>query len=822
MKSSILKAGWIPGLLLTLMFAVFILVPSKPLQKLEFKAYDLAARQSTLAADSNIVIVGVDHASVRDFGRWPFPRSVVARAIDKLTAANAQLVVADFQFENATYSPELSRLADLQVSSMEGREIVQQLRSLNQDQQLINAMQGNGQVLMPLSLRIDKKFSSDNGDLLPESLRQLRVNGLMDDHMHLLSSGMLGYPFDGLTKVVAGLGFDTLEPDRDGVLRGSPVLVRYADAVLPSLALIAAAKLNHLSVRDIHQDQVAAIGLGALSLKVDEEARFYPVFHRGESDVGYRYISFKSLLADDFPLQSLNNKIVLVGLNDGKTEPSYATPVSAAVAPIVFHANVLQSIAEETYVSRPSWFKWLELGLLLLCGAFLMFGFPRLHILWGGVVAAVVAVLLVVATVVLLMFKMIWLQLITIALFVFLGAVLLMVWRLITDMPAGGSAESAEQNKMLALSFQSQGMLDMAFDKLRLCPVNDDILLHLYNLAMDFERKRQLDKAGSVYEYILGHNKDYKDASVRIERLNSLMAGSSSATGSMGSSGIDTLLVAGGTKPTLGRYEIVKELGKGAMGIVYLGRDPKINRYVAIKTMSLTQEFEADDVDEVKSRFFREAKTAGMLSHPNIVTMFDVGEEHDLAYIAMEYLDGSDLAPYTKKGKLFPPQATLKICGKVAEALHVAHAQSVIHRDIKPANIMLLKDKTVKVTDFGIARISAASKTKSGVVLGTPSYMSPEQLSGKHIDGRSDLFSLGVMMYEMLSGVRPFRGDSMATLMFQIANEPHPDVREHCEAATESTAKLIDRMLAKDPEARIPNGAEVIRGIIECLRDMNR
>ncbi|MDQ6979743.1 MAG: serine/threonine-protein kinase [Mariprofundaceae bacterium] len=822
MKSSIFKAGWIPGLLLTIVFSALILVPSKPLQTLEFKAYDLAARQSTLAADSNIVIIGVDHASVRDFGRWPWPRSIIARGIDKLTAANAQLVVADFQFENTTYSPELARLANLQVSSMEGREIVQQLRSLNEDQQLINAMQGNGRVLMPLSLRIHKKFAADSSNVLPQSLQELRVNGLMDDKMDLLSSGMLSYPFDSLTLAVKGLGFDTVQAGRDGVLRGAPLLLRYGDATLPSLPLIAAVRLNNLSVRDIHQDNAGSIGVGALSLKIDQQARFYPVFHSGESDVGYRYISFKTLLEADFPLQSLNHKIVLIGLNDGKTEPSYATPLTAMAAPIVFQANVLQSIIDETYVSRPSWFKWIELGLLLLCGAFLMFIFPRFHILLGGTIAVVLAVFLVVTTVILLMFKMIWLQLVTVSLFVLLGSVLVVLWRLITDIPSGGSAESAEQNKMLGLSFQSQGMLDMAFDKLRSCPANEDILLHLYNLALDFERKRQLDKAGNVYEYILSHNSDYKDARIRIDRLNSLMEGSSSATGSMGASGMDTLLVAGGTKPTLGRYEIVKELGKGAMGIVYLGRDPKINRYVAIKTMSLTQEFEADDVEEVKSRFFREAKTAGMLSHPNIVTMFDVGEEHDLAYIAMEFLDGSDLAPYTKKGKLFPPQATLKICGKVAEALHVAHAQSVIHRDIKPANIMLLKDKTVKVTDFGIARISAASKTKSGVVLGTPSYMSPEQLSGKHIDGRSDLFSLGVMMYEMLSGVRPFRGDSMATLMFQIANEPHPDVREHCEAATESTAKLIDRMLAKDPEARIPNGAEVIRGIIQCLRDMNR
>jgi serine/threonine-protein kinase len=167
-----------------------------------------------------------------------------------------------------------------------------------------------------------------------------------------------------------------------------------------------------------------------------------------------------------------------------------------------------------------------------------------------------------------------------------------------------------------------------------------------------------------------------------------------------------------------------------------------------------------------------------------------------------------------------PQAATLKIVGKVAEALHYASQQHVVHRDIKPANIMLLKDKTVKVTDFGIARVTASSKTKTGVVLGTPSYMSPEQLSGKHVDGRSDIFSLGVMLYEMLVGERPFKGDSMATLLFQIANEPHADIRDIDPNLPEEVSKLIDAMLVKDADKRLQNGAAVIRGVIASLKAM--
>jgi serine/threonine-protein kinase len=268
----------------------------------------------------------------------------------------------------------------------------------------------------------------------------------------------------------------------------------------------------------------------------------------------------------------------------------------------------------------------------------------------------------------------------------------------------------------------------------------------------------------------------------------------------------------------LGRYEIEKELGKGAMGVVYLGRDPKINRVVAIKTMALSQEFEADELVEVKERFFREAETAGRLNHANIVTMFDAGEEHDLAYIAMEFLKGKDLVPYAKAGNLMPLPRVMSIVARVADALSYAHENNVVHRDIKPANIMYEPDSDqVKVTDFGIARITDSSKTKTGMVLGTPSYMSPEQLAGKKIDGRSDLFSLGVMLYQMSCGKLPFEGDSMAQLMFRIANEPHPDIRSINPGLPDCLLAIIDKALTKDPDARYQTGAEFARDIRTCM-----
>jgi serine/threonine-protein kinase len=259
------------------------------------------------------------------------------------------------------------------------------------------------------------------------------------------------------------------------------------------------------------------------------------------------------------------------------------------------------------------------------------------------------------------------------------------------------------------------------------------------------------------------------------------------------------------------------------MGVVYLGRDPKIGRVVAIKTLALSQEFSGDELTDARERFFREAETAGRLQHQNIVTIFDAGEEHDLAYIAMEFLKGRDLVEYCKTGHLLPIPKVLNIVAKVAEALDYAHKQNVVHRDIKPANIMYEPDSdSVKVTDFGIARITDSSKTKTGLVLGTPSFMSPEQLAGKKVDGRSDLYSLGVMLYQMLCGVLPFRGESMSELMFKIANEEAPDPRIVRADLPLALSNIVALALNKRPELRYQDGAQFaadVRGVLVELAD---
>ncbi|MGB6306188.1 MAG: serine/threonine-protein kinase, partial [Steroidobacteraceae bacterium] len=274
---------------------------------------------------------------------------------------------------------------------------------------------------------------------------------------------------------------------------------------------------------------------------------------------------------------------------------------------------------------------------------------------------------------------------------------------------------------------------------------------------------------------------------------------------------------AAGDVQRLGRYQLEREIGRGAMGIVYLGRDTAINRMVAIKAIPLASEFSDAELVEARSRFFREAETAGRLNHPNIVTIYDVGEERGLAYIAMEYLKGRHLSDYAKSDSLMEPRKVLEIIGRTADALGFAHKQQVVHRDIKPANLMYDPGTDVlKITDFGIARLSGAGSTRTGIVLGTPSFMSPEQLEGRTVTGHSDLFSLGVSLFQLLTGQLPFTADSMTGLMQQIAEAPHPPLRAIRPDLPSCVEGVIDRALAKNPDARYDSGAQMAAALEDC------
>src|SRR5580658_1766872 len=263
-----------------------------------------------------------------------------------------------------------------------------------------------------------------------------------------------------------------------------------------------------------------------------------------------------------------------------------------------------------------------------------------------------------------------------------------------------------------------------------------------------------------------------------------------------------------------GRYEISGELGRGAMGVVYKAIDPVIGRTVAVKTIKLSEEGTGLSRPELLTRFQTEARAAGLLTHPNIVVVFDAGEEDGLYYITMELVEGKSLQAHLDGGQAFALPRVLRIMEQTCSALQFAHERNVVHRDIKPANIMLTADDTVKVTDFGTAKIlQFGTMQQTAHVMGTPSYMSPEQVKGRAVDGRSDIFSLGVLLYEMVTGEKPFPGQNITTVIYKIVNEEPVPPRQIDPTIHPGISAVVMKALAKEPETRYQSCREMLEDL---------
>lgn len=848
-KAAIWKTDWFLGVVISLLF--LFSAQSDLIQSLERKAYDVGVGATDRTPSPRIAIIAIDQQSIDNIGRWPWPRDVHARMIDKLAQAQSKVVGTTIFFAEPQIDPGLAYInkllaIDAQVRSAaavpptEGEQLPPAAESLdafsavlreaeaalNTDRQLADSVARAGNVALPM-LFLDGEPQGRPDKPLPEFVRLMALKNVEgSEPLPPLTLDVSAGVIEPLGKVAAAVGHLNPSIDRDGGLRVQPLVMTHFDQLYPSLPLLIAAKSLNLGVDDIRVKLGESVTLGRLKVATDPGLGMYSFYYQGEGGKPpFPVDSFFDVMSGKIPLDKYRDRIVLIGQTAPGIGNFYATPVSPAMSSVEVMAHGLSSILQEHFFVSPSWAWAAEFGVFLLIALYLIVLLPRLKAGLGAGVTAVLFVALLATHFVLMTGQLMWLQLMLPATLLLVGHLLLTTKRfLVTERGKVKSDEqSAESNRMLALAFQGQGQLDMAWDKFRQVPLSDAVMENLYNLALDFERKRQFNKAESVFRHMADFNPKFKDLETRVKRAKAM-----SETVMLGGSGggrTNTSILEDGTveKPMLGRYQVEKELGKGAMGVVYLGRDPKINRVVAIKTMALSQEFDEEELADVKERFFREAETAGRLNHPNIVTIFDAGEEHDLAYIAMEFLKGRDLVPQTKPGHLMPLPKVMDIAARVADALAYAHGNNVVHRDVKPANIMYeAESDQVKVTDFGIARITDSSRTKTGMVLGTPSYMSPEQLAGKKIDGRSDLFSLGVMLFQMVCGKLPFEGDSMAQLMFRIANEQHPDIRDLRPDVPDCLSAIIDRALAKDADARYQSGNDMAADLRTCAGNLTQ
>jgi len=840
------KADWFVGLLVAVLF--LLSANSDLMQSLERKAYDLGVRASSRVPSDKIAVIAIDDQSIANLGRWPWPRAIQAKMLDLLAAGHAKVVGNTAFFFEPQVDPGLEYIykiaALLDASTLKNSpdpahqaELAQlaallqeAVQNLDNDQKLSESMMKANNVLLAMIFELGEPQGKPDHPLPDYILKNNLTNvknatGVGAAGEAPLPAAAVQFPIEVLGASAVGVGHLNTTPDVDGGIRTEPLVVGYFDQYYPSLSLLLAAKSLNLEPKDIQVNMGQGVKVGNLNIATDSALRMHTYFYNDrDGKPAFQVDSFYDVLTGKIPADKYRDKIVLIGATATGVGALQVTPISSGMSPVLTLAHSVSSILKQDFFVAPSWGIWAQSGVFLAVALYLIVLLPRLKAGIGAAITATLFVVLLATHYVLMTTQGLWLQLMLPASLLLVGHLLLTTKRfLVTEQgKIKSDADSAESNRMLGLAFQGQGQLDMAFDKFRKAPLDDSMMEVLYNLGLDFERKRQFNKAESVFGYMSKHNSKFRDLEARLAQSRT-MSETVILGGSSGKSNDSTMQLdrAGVSKPMLGRYQVEKELGKGAMGVVYLGKDPKIGRVVAIKTMSLAQEFEADELEEVKARFFREAESAGRLNHPNIVTMYDAGEEHDLAYIAMEFLKGKDLVPYTKPDNLLPLPKVLSIVARVADALDYAHTLNVVHRDIKPANIMYdMESDTVKVTDFGIARITDSSKTKTGMVLGTPSYMSPEQLSGAKIEGASDLFSLGVSLYQMVCGKLPFIGNSMAQLMFRIANEPHTDILTIRPDVPPCVVAVINKALTKKVEERYQTGSEMAEAIRQCAANL--
>ena len=831
------------------------------LQPLEQKIYDWYLQTANYHTGEEVAVIALDENSLMQLGELPWSRTILAQVID-LVAPYSKVIGIPIDFSKpqnfsgqihiddlmtlykhskpfSSASEELEALGNLIAQSSElrtryvkNKRYFKQLRELyaqstllqipehltrledklqaaylelDYDQQLANSMKAAGNVILGMSLTLSESKKDKLVDLA-NCIKKYRINNIILPNAHErlaypVSSINAVTPIDTLCNYVAGIGYFDFKAVNENS-RSTPLIVKYQESYLPSLALLLATNKLAKHYSQIEVELSKGIKINNSYINTSEQLELIPTFYQNAT--GLKIDSFVDVLTGRIDAKTYANKIVIIGITADNYTNFQATPLGEMPTSLVLAHTVL-SLLNQDFFMQPVWANGLEIFLCLIIFAYINFLLPMIRERMSLIITSISLTMLSLLYIIFLT-KGLLVHLIIPILFILLGHIGSMIQQGIIAYQDAFRLhpDAVESNRLLGLAFQGQGHLDLAFEKFRLCPLDDTISNLLYNLALDYERKQHFRHAYMVYRYIGNYKSTFRDIAQRLERTYNLKKSS------IAGNSLDTWLFKGEQeKPILGRYQIEKILGKGAMGVVYLGQDTKLNRLVAIKTLPLSQEFGTEELFEATIRFFREATAAGRLTHNNIISVHEAGEEQDLAYIAMEFFKGGNLIPYTQVNNLLPVTTVIELIIKIAEALDYAHNQEVIHRDIKPANIMYNPvNNEIKIADFGIAHITDSNKTKTGIILGTPSYMSPEQISGKTLDGRTDLFSLGVMLYQLLTGTLPFQADSLATLMFKIANEPHIDILNVRSDIEDYLKDIVNMALQKEINYRYQTGIE--------------
>jgi len=750
----------------------------------------------------DIIMVNIDDTSIKEFGEWPWSYDVLADLVATINTGEPKTMLIDLDL--------YSRLSDDTLGNTE--ILANQVSWVNNI--VLTYDFAPAEYSQPHISRPDYLFNS--------SIKtDAEIGYINNEESIFIRKPFL--PSSYIMQYADGLGFFHFKLDHDRKLRHTALIANYEGFCYPSASLLAAAYQLGYTADQITARVDGNIELGNMVIPIDESGSMLINFHT--PDETFKRYSAAGIMKDEISLNKFKDKLVILGYTGSQSFEKFNTPIKKGMNRSELHANIIENIIYNNQL------RLLQLpgiiNVLILLGIGLLFAIllPRINLIYRMVALLVVIIILGNLTLILFSSENILIQ----PLYIALELVLLMIASLLLDQSRlaatfGLSEEKEEpapvskrkrtnedsgkirylddENKVrdseVMAKTVAQELQEPVVPDHPTVPSEPDETLHE---SLDMQDSQQTPPITAKPEMppVEDQQPAANPAGPRIVSTEDAFAESDSSvfgnSDEFGSHSPIPATPSGGVENlrSLGRYQIVGVLGKGAMGTVFKGLDPAINRMVALKTIRLDFVSDEEEMKELRDRLNREAQAAGKLSHPSIVTIFDAGSEGTLQYIAMEYLEGQTLERLIKKRVQFSYKIIANIISQICQALEYAHDQGIVHRDIKPANIMVLPDYSVKVMDFGIARVDTSSMTKTGVAMGTPNYIAPELLQGKKVDRRVDIFSLGVVIYELLTGQRPFKGENLTGLIYSIINnEPIPP-----SSINDNMPLIFDHVVAK-------------------------
>lgn len=808
--------GVILYLLITLLVMALYLEQNSLFEGLENKIQDaMFAFRGEQKVGDEIVLLQIDDKTLDYLGWWPWSHHITAQMIEALDYYKPGVIYMNFRIKNN----------------------VDDYISGNSQLLAENILQSNN-IVMPFDVMIGNRTPSTRS--VPDWVASSSIKPGVISKDEVVLSSRIDLPEEMFGKAARYLGANINYFEKDNSVRYQPLITKFENRYYPSSELMLSAYYLGVDPRKIKYIPGQDITVGTRSIPVNKTGEML-INYPGKSRTFTTY-SVKELWEGKIPVEAVENKIVIVNLAATGHFDQLKTPVADNMSPGEKSATVIDNIIRGNFINSFKASSNLEIMVLLAIGLFCAFVIPKVSM--GHRFTVLIVFLFVLVNLNFILFS----SFNTITSTLYPGFEILLFMAVAPMIKSEADKKRKAEKEKAAKIKLKESMVEEAESTTKLeteqiqkksaqqksappapsptpapepqpqaqAPARDDretaelsafdhSVVNIDETVISSEDSAAGD---SDYEY------EHRPVTPEDDQTPMPQPAQQNAQADPGSSGkIQISFDESGRPSQFGRYKIIDVLGQGAMGTVYRGLDPAIGRPVALKTIRFDKLANPDEIEELRERFMLEAKAAGNFSHPHIVTIYDVGQDRNIQYIAMEYLEGHTLDEIIKRKLDFNYRIVASVISQVCSALAYAHDRHVVHRDIKPANIMVLDGFRIKVMDFGIAHIESSNMTQTGVAMGTPNYISPEQLSGKEVTKSSDIFSLGVVMYELLTGTRPFEGDNLNNLIMKILNH-NPEPPSKLDAKIPLLLDhVVMKALEKDPAKRFQSAREMEKSL---------